>query len=348
MGSSERSPGWRMPAPREPGAPLPTGAGSGCRWSAFTTRSPDQAHAFLTSSVYEGQEIHVGGDPRSFEFTVYSRQLGLFRIDVLEHTGSLAMAGVTTDHVLAVEVLAGELVVEAREGRLSVSAGEAVLMTVDEPWEVSWRDLHAVVVRFDAFEFRRLAAELADVDTAGRTLHVGKGSPSQVRQWSAAVRYVVEGVFQTPEAVRSPVAQRESFRLLAATALEVFPQPEFSLDRRSHAAATSSLPTTVRRAIGFIEAHAAEEITVVDIARGAGLSPRGLQAAFRRHLDVSPAAYLRSVRLQHVHRELEQTDARSGRSVAQIAARWGFLHPGRFAAAYRERFGVPPSHTLLH
>lgn len=347
MGSSERSPGWRMPAPREPGAPLPTGAGSGCRWSVFTTRSPEQAHAFLTSSVYEGQEIRVGGDPRSFEFTVYSRQLGLFRIDVLEHTGSLAMAGVTTDHVLAVEVLGGELVVEAGEGSLSVSAGEAVLMTVGEPWEVSWRDLHAVVVRFDAFEFRRLAAELAGVDTAGRNLHVGKGSSSRVRQWSAAVRYVVKGVLQNPEAVRSPVALHESFRLLAATALEVFPQPDFSLAPHPQAAATP-LPATVRRAIGFIEAHAREEITVADIARRAGLSPRGLQAAFRRHLDVSPAAYLRSVRLQHVHRELEQTDARSGRSVAQIAARWGFLHPGRFAAAYRERFGVPPSHTLLH
>ena len=33
-------------------------------------------------------------------------------------------------------------------------------------------------------------------------------------------------------------------------------------------------------------------------------------------------------------------------TVAGIAARWGFGHPGRFATAYRARFGEPPGTTL--
>jgi AraC-like DNA-binding protein len=33
-------------------------------------------------------------------------------------------------------------------------------------------------------------------------------------------------------------------------------------------------------------------------------------------------------------------------SVAEVAARWGFSHLGRFAAAYRKRYGESPSHTL--
>jgi AraC-like DNA-binding protein len=32
--------------------------------------------------------------------------------------------------------------------------------------------------------------------------------------------------------------------------------------------------------------------------------------------------------------------------VADAAYRWGFNHLGRFAAAYREKYGVSPSRTV--
>ena len=33
-------------------------------------------------------------------------------------------------------------------------------------------------------------------------------------------------------------------------------------------------------------------------------------------------------------------------TVSEVAYRWGFTHLGRFAGAYRERFGETPSQTL--
>jgi AraC-like DNA-binding protein len=299
------------------------------------------------TSTYRGQAVHVSGDPDTFEFTVHSRRMDLLRIDVLLHTGHLEMVGGPGDYVLVAEVFRGELEVETAAGRLSMSAGDAVITTVTEPRQIAWNDLGAVVVQLDALQFRRLAAELAGVDPAARRLQVEKASPARVRQWSAAVRYVIRGVVDNPIAAGSMVAQRESFRLLATTALEVFPQPDFSLSGGRDAALTPA-PATIRRAVEFIEANAGLGITVSDIARFARLSSRGLQAAFQRHLNTSPAAYLRSYRLGQAHRELIEADPRSGQSVAEIAARWGFLHPGRFAAAYREQFGVPPSNTLTH
>ena len=86
-------------------------------------------------------------------------------------------------------------------------------------------------------------------------------------------------------------------------------------------------------------------LTVADIARGAGVGVRGLQHGFQRSLGMSPTQYLRQARMRHVHRELLTADP-STTTVAQVAARWGFLHQGRFAAQYRERYGVQPGETL--
>ncbi len=168
-------------------------------------------------------------------------------------------------------------------------------------------------------------------------------SSERTQQWSAAVRYVVRGVLDNPVAMSGELARRECFRLLATTALEAFRQPGFTVDETR---TQKSTPATIRRAVEFIEANADKNLAVADIARVARLSIRGTHAAFRRHLGTSPTAYLRRARLAAIHRDLKAADPTSGAGVADIAARWGWLHPGRFAAAYRECYGVLPSETL--
>lgn len=54
---------------------------------------------------------------------------------------------------------------------------------------------------------------------------------------------------------------------------------------------------------------------------------------------------VRDVRLHRVHDELREADPHVT-TVSQVAGRWGFLYLGRFAAAYREKFGERPSDTL--
>ena len=96
----------------------------------------------------------------------------------------------------------------------------------------------------------------------------------------------------------------------------------------------------------FIDEHAGDPITLDEIAAAARLSPRGVQAAFRRHLDTTPLAYLRGVRMERAHRDLQGAEPGDGVSVATLAAKWGFTHLGRFAVDYRRRFGTYPSQTL--
>jgi AraC-like DNA-binding protein len=168
-------------------------------------------------------------------------------------------------------------------------------------------------------------------------------SPAAAAHWRNTTRYLGE-LLANPEAAAQPLIRGNGARLLAATALATFPNTAvIAPSGRDRSDATSA---TVRRAVAFIEQHADADISLADIAAAANVSHRAVQFAFRRHRDTTPVAYLRAVRLDHVHRELLAADPGGGDTVAQIAARWGFYNHSRFAAQYRHTFGVSPHHTL--
>jgi len=100
----------------------------------------------------------------------------------------------------------------------------------------------------------------------------------------------------------------------------------------------------LRRVLELVESAHDRTLTVADLAACAGVSERSLHAAFRRELGTTPMAYLRGRRLEAAREDL--LAAEPGEGVAAIAMRHGFAHLGRFAAAYRVRFGEAPSSTL--
>ncbi|MEV4019394.1 AraC family transcriptional regulator [Nonomuraea angiospora] len=105
-------------------------------------------------------------------------------------------------------------------------------------------------------------------------------------------------------------------------------------------------PAVVRRASRYCEDHAGEPISLADIAAAARVSVRTLQLGFREHLQTTPMAYLRSVRLAHAHADLLRiADTGCQTTVTEVALRWGFPHLGRFAALYRQTYGRLPSST---
>jgi AraC-like DNA-binding protein len=106
-------------------------------------------------------------------------------------------------------------------------------------------------------------------------------------------------------------------------------------------------PGYVKRAEAYIEAHAGEPLSVAVLAAHVGASASSLHDGFQRFRNTTPMAHLRSVRLQRINAELRA--AEPGRTaVTDVAMRWGFVHLGHFAAAYKKRFGESPSETLRH
>jgi len=101
-------------------------------------------------------------------------------------------------------------------------------------------------------------------------------------------------------------------------------------------------PRDVRRAVDFLREHAADPLTLGDLVRASGVAGRTLIQHFKDAYGVSPMRYLRNHRLLRVREELMRDSAPP---VSEAAARWGFTHLGRFAQAYRQRFGESPSRT---
>jgi AraC-like DNA-binding protein len=162
------------------------------------------------------------------------------------------------------------------------------------------------------------------------------------RLWKSTVDYVRRDVL-ADDVKATPLVLGQASRLLGAVTLSTFPNtatagPKYS-DRTDHH------PALLRRAIGYIESNADNDIALSDIADAVHVSPRAVQYMFRRHLDTTPLQYLRQLRLHHAHQDLVAADGMRD-TVTTIAARWGFAHTGRFAVLYRETYGQSPHTTL--
>jgi AraC-like DNA-binding protein len=168
-------------------------------------------------------------------------------------------------------------------------------------------------------------------------------APAAAEQWRSTFRFVRDHVAARPGADRHPLVVANAVRLLASTALAVFPNDALSEPGAQDRSDAHS--GTLRRAMAFIESHPDRPLTAADIARAAHVTPRAVQLAFRVHLGTTPMTYLRRVRLDRAHAELRDAEP-GGTSVTEIAARWGFLRPGRFATEYRAVYGRHPGTTL--
>jgi AraC-like DNA-binding protein len=100
----------------------------------------------------------------------------------------------------------------------------------------------------------------------------------------------------------------------------------------------------VRRCREYIAAHLHAPLPVETLAKAGGTSTRTLLRSFIEVLGEPPIEHVRRLRLHRIRRDL--LDERpSGRTITDIANRWGVTELGRFAVRYRAMFGERPSET---
>ena len=105
-----------------------------------------------------------------------------------------------------------------------------------------------------------------------------------------------------------------------------------------------TVPSHVRRAEEFIEAHWDQAITIEKLVETTGIGARAIFRAFQQTRGYSPMAFAKMVRLKRARELLCAPDAET--SVTSVAFVCGFGNLGHFARDYREAFGERPSATL--
>ena len=101
----------------------------------------------------------------------------------------------------------------------------------------------------------------------------------------------------------------------------------------------------LKRAMEIIEHTPLPQLHMPNLVEQTGASRRTIEYAFQDSLGLSPANYIKALRLRAFHKELLAGQA-AYTSIAKLSARHGFAHVGQLAVDYRSMFGELPSSTL--
>lgn len=326
------------------------------RFSATTTDT-DRARELLTSLGYSAIHPRLHGPARRFVLDLSSIEiggtdagLGPVGIDRIYY-GGLLVVGYEPgeDSVVVGQLTSGGY--ELGDGRRArrLTSGDAFLLAPGHTHHIRSSDKAERLVRIALSTLGRVAADVIGTAPGGLRFHRAEPvSPAMAGHWGGTLRRVASQLLLAPNGlVEHPLVRVQAIHALALAALAAFPNTALDLLADPHRRSSGRAgPAALRRAMALLDAHAHEPVSMEEIAERAGVGVRALQAAFRRHREQTPTAYLRQVRLSHAHRDLLLADPADGTTVAAVAARWGFGHPGRFAVAYRAVYGVPPGHTL--
>lgn len=296
--------------------------------------------------VFCAHRLDLTGDGAGFTARFNSARLGSVRVSFLDYAAEVRIEPGEMESFFLMQIpLAGRSLIRAGRQEIVSTPELASLPSPTEHLDMRWAaGCPQLMVKFERTAVEHAMAQLLGTPL-DRPVVFDLGvdmTAGWARSWRAMVDLIVAEAERDDGLAAQPLAAAHLENALLTSLITM--QPSNYRDRLA-APQPPAVPKVVRRAMEFMDGHADQPLSTGDVARAVAVSSRSLQEGFRRHLGRTPMAYLREVRLGRVHAELTAADpARC--TVTTVAARWGFLHQGRFAMAYRARFGQSPSQTL--
>jgi AraC-like DNA-binding protein len=146
---------------------------------------------------------------------------------------------------------------------------------------------------------------------------------------------------ETPWIIEAPQPARALSGTILDTLLACLTHSRMSPDR----AALGRHRQIVARFEHAVEDRPEEMLSLGEICAAVGVAQRTLNLACQEFLGESPVQYARNRRLDRVRERLLASDPGTT-LITGVAMQYGFWELGRFARAYRIRFGERPSETL--
>lgn len=157
---------------------------------------------------------------------------------------------------------------------------------------------------------------------------IRRGRPSSNR--------ILDNLRQMKELQNSPDTEFQTRSLLSETWLLLLDElrshpgehPQMGVEQRDR----------LRNMIAYIHRHYADRVTLLEIAKAAGVSEREASRCFKKNIGQSPVEYLIAFRLNEAKKLLRE----SGLSVTEVSLRCGFSDSAYFGRVFRAAFGVTP------
>ncbi len=309
--------------------------------------SCDRDHVYeVMSRVFKPHSLEVVGDGARLDARMHSARLRDMSVSLISYGGDVRIDSGPLETFFAVLIpFTGRAEVRCGAERLSVTAGTACVLSPTDPVTLRWpADCTQLVVRLERAPVEACLSDLLGVPlreplrfTPAMDVSSGYG-----RSWCRALDLLVSEL----DHPGSLIEQSMVAGMFESTLISALMVAHTSNYTRMLKGEVSAAPTrAVSIALEWIEGHPKSRHTTASLAREADVTERSLQLGFRKHLNMAPMEYLREIRLRRVRDQLlaAQSDAVT---VTEVAAEWGFLHAGHFAAKYQERFGERPSQTL--
>lgn len=289
----------------------------------------------------------LGRDSAEFEASLHAARLREITFGYLDYRVEVAMVchhGCSDYMVFMPTNGSGVFLIDGVAHETSTV--KACIVKPDEKVEVRWgRDSPHLFIRISRSLLERQVTRMI-----GHSLHAPLAfdptmnllSESSSR-FHGAIQLLHEEIYHKGSIDRLGSAMTSLEEFIASTLLLAQPSNYLEVLRFPERRPESRI---LRQAVKCMESHLGEEISIPEIVKYVGTSVRTLQKAFRQELGTTPLTFLRDLRLQRIHDELEDSDPSLQISISQVARRWGMTHQGRFAAAYRARYGETPTQTL--
>ncbi|WP_169795856.1 AraC family transcriptional regulator [Curtobacterium ammoniigenes] len=237
-------------------------------------------------------------------------------------------------------ITSGDCRMDTGVDEIRLQPGVPVLFPTGREFSFNFADCEQSLVQFDGPFLERVAAQRAATQPGPLDFDRSGGPTGEALSiWRTRIARVARVVL-----ARNPISREVMDETVGAAANALLDAFSYRIGE-FHGRIPDAARGRVRQAIEFMVEHAAEPLSTAELADEVGLSVRGLQQAFRRQLGQAPNVVFRAIRLDRAHDDLCEASS-SETSVAEIAARWGFAHLGRFSGAYLARFGEYPRNTL--
>lgn len=333
--SSAAAPGW-----------LDRHEPRGAAWAPLSVLASDDLEETRDhiARIYKPHELSVIGSRQRVRARMHHRSLGpSVSLNRLAHGAAVRIDPDRLDSFFLVQMpLAGEASVWHQNARHHCAAGQASVISPEDTVRMEWSGAcDQFMLRIDRQRLMHVAAAISGHGNA-QTLRLrpqldlrhGSGA-----HWWQLMHYLASLLQPGGEHPSSGLHTAMLEDHVLAMLLRVAWAPATT----GRAPASATRPR-LRQLEDFIEAHLDQPLTVADLARAVNSSVRLVQQLFARERGTTPLAHIRRLRLERVRHDLLHPGP--GTRVLQTAARWGFEHPGRFAAAYQQAFGESPSATL--